>query len=72
MLPHFVGQPIVNTAYLTENLGLNKVTASRTLDLLTEHGVLDERTGQRRNRIWQHRGILDVLGSCAEGIRRGL
>ena len=72
VLPHLVGQPIVNTAYLTENLGLNKVTASRTLDLLTERGVLNERTGKRRNRVWQHSGILDVLDSYAEGIRRGL
>lgn len=72
VLPHLVGQPIVNTAYLTENLGLNKVTALRTLDLLTERGVLHERTGKRRNRMWQHSGILDVLDSYAEGIRRGL
>ncbi len=70
VLPHLVAQPIVNTTYLIKTLGLNKVTASRTLDLLTERGVLNERTGRRRNRVWQHSGILDVLDSYAEEIRR--
>lgn len=70
VLPHLVAQPIVNTAYLTEELGLNKVTASRTLDLLAERDVLNERTGRRRNRVWQHSGILNVLDTYAGEIRR--
>jgi Fic family protein len=70
VLPRLVGQPVVTTAYLVETLGLNKVTAGRTLDLLTARGVLSERTGMRRNRIWQHTGILDVLDEYAHSIRR--
>ena len=71
VLPRLVGQPIVNARYLKGELGLNDVTAKRTLDLLTERGVLTERTGLRRNRVWQHSGILDVLDDYANGIRRG-
>ena len=71
MVPHLVGQPVVNTAYLVEHLGLNKTTATRTLGLLTDRGILTEGTGRRRNRVWQHEGVLDVLDDYAESIRRG-
>lgn len=71
VVPHLVGQPVVNTAYLVEHLGLNKTTATRTLGLLTDRGILTEGTGRRRNRVWQHEGVLDVLDDYAESIRRG-
>lgn len=70
VLPRLIGQPIVNAKYLTTQLGMNDVTAQRTLDLLTERGVLRERTGLRRNRVWQHGGILEALDDYAENIRR--
>lgn len=71
VLPRLVSQPIVNSRYLTSHLGLNEVTAQRALQQLTEAGVLEERTGQRRNRVWQHSGMLTVLDDYAEGLRRG-
>jgi hypothetical protein len=70
VLPRLVGQPIVNARYLTAELAMNDVTAQRTLELLADRQVLVERTGLRRNRIWQHTGILDVLDNYAPTIRR--
>jgi len=70
VLPRLVGQPVVNAKYLTSELAMNDVTAQRTLELLTSRQVLTERTGLRRNRVWQHTGILDVLDNYASMIRR--
>ncbi|MCA2215611.1 Fic family protein [Jidongwangia harbinensis] len=70
VLPTLVGQPVVNAKYLTSTLAMNEVTAQRTLDLLAERKILAERTGLRRNRIWQHTGILDALDNYASMVRR--
>jgi Fic family protein len=70
VLPRLVGQPVVNAKYLTTELGMNEVTAQRALELLVSRQVLTERTGLRRNRIWQHTGILTVLDNYAATIRR--
>ncbi|MEV7608504.1 Fic family protein [Microbacterium sp. NPDC089320] len=70
ILPALVGQPAVNTKYLMSALGLGEMAALRALDTLTDRGVLAETTGQGRNRVWQHRGIFDVLDGYAEQIRR--
>jgi DNA-binding transcriptional MocR family regulator len=69
-LPLLIGQPVVNAKFLKAQLGLNDVTVQRALELLTERGVLVERTGLRRNRVWQHPGILSVLDDFAADIRR--
>lgn len=71
LLPLLVGQPVVNTRYVAQALGTNDVTAQRAIDALVERGVVTERTGFRRNRVWQHVGMLDVLDAYAEAIRRG-
>lgn len=42
-------------------LGLGPMTALRALDSLTERDVLTATTGNSGGRIWQHRGILNVL-----------
>jgi Fic family protein len=70
VLPRLVGQPVINAKYLTSELAMNDVTAQRTLELLTNRQVLAERTGLRRNRVWQHTGILNVLDNYASMIRR--
>lgn len=70
VLPTLIGQPVVNARYLQNTLGLSEMTALRALAALAERGVLVERTGRARNRIWQHPGILDVLDSYAAAIRR--
>ena len=43
-------------------------TNVRMVDL--DRGVLTESTGKSRNRVWQHRGIFEVLDGYAEKIRR--
>ncbi len=71
VLPHLVAHPVLNAATLTRALGLADNTVQRALAQLTRTGVLTERTGARRNRIWQHSGVLDVLDLHAQGLRRG-
>jgi len=70
VLPRLIGQPIVNLGYLRETLDMQPTTALRALDTLTERGVLVERTGASRNRVWEHRGVLSALDGYAERIRR--
>lgn len=70
VLPILVAHPVVNAAFLQERLSLSGVTAQRALAQLAEAGVLTERTGRRRGRVWQHRGIIDVLDGYAASLRR--
>lgn len=70
VLPHLVAHPVLNSRLLTDVLDLPDNTAHRALARLTEAGVLTERTGGRRNRVWQHAGILEVLDLYAQGLRR--
>lgn len=70
LLPALIGQPAVNTAYVTDVLGFGEMTALRALDALAERGVLVETTARGRNRVWQHPGILRVLDGYAAQIRR--
>ena len=43
---------------------------ARTLTQLADAGVVRERTGMRRNRVWQHDGVLAVLDLFAQAIHR--
>lgn len=70
VLPHLVAHPVVNARYLTAHLGMNDTTAQRALAQLGDAGVLSERTGGQRNRVWVHAGILTVLDTYAAGLRR--
>ncbi|MBW3091477.1 MarR family transcriptional regulator [Bifidobacterium sp. 82T10] len=70
-MPQLIAQPIVTTEYLCDSLGLSKPQAERAVKRLEEAGVLTRRGGARRNVIWEHRRILDVLDEYAAGLRRG-
>lgn len=70
VLPALIAQPVVNGRYLQDRLGMNPVAAQRSLDQLARAGVLVERTGMRRNRVWQHPGVVSVLDDFAAGLRR--
>lgn len=70
ILPALVGQPAVNMKYLKRELGFGEMAALRALDTLTKRGVLTETTGKARSRVWQHRGIFEVLDAYAAEIRR--
>lgn len=71
VLPHLISNPVVNSRLLKQRLGMNDVAAQRALATLTDRGVLREGTGQARNRVWIHDGIVDVLEDYAAAIRRG-
>ncbi|WP_166980006.1 Fic family protein [Paramicrobacterium fandaimingii] len=70
VLPLLIGQPIVNTKYLMNALHVSDMSILRALSVLTERGIVVERTGQSRNRVWQHNGILGVLDEYANDARR--
>lgn len=70
VLPHLIAQPVVNTSYLQEKLGMNAMSAGRALAQLTQSGVLTEATGHRRNRVWQQSEILSILDEYAARIGR--
>lgn len=70
VLPHLVAHPVVNAALIKDVLGTSDMTAQRALTQLTHAGVLEERTGKKRSRVWQHSGILGVLDSYAQAIHR--
>lgn len=70
VVPLLVGQPVVNVGFVRERLGLDERSAFRAVDTLVSAGVLTERTGKSRNRVYQHAGILAVLDNFAEDIRR--
>lgn len=70
VLPWLIQQPVVNTDFLIDTVGLTPNTARRSMEVLVERGILSEGSGARRNRVWTHRGILDVLDEYAEQIRR--
>ncbi len=71
VLPHLVAHPVINANVLIERLGMNGAGAQRALSQLVDAGVLGERTGLRRNRVYQHAGIIEVLDVYAQGLRRG-
>ncbi|MCH9276194.1 Fic family protein [Bifidobacterium amazonense] len=70
VLPLLIEQPIINREYLTVKLGLTQKTADRAIDTLTKYGVLTEIMGGRRNAVWAHQGILQVLDDYAAQLRR--
>jgi Fic family protein len=71
VLPMLIAQPVINVAFLKSHLGMNEMTAARALDQLAARGVLHERTGRRRKRVWHHAGILGELDAYAADVRRG-
>lgn len=70
VVPELVAHPVVTSRFLVDRLGMNPVTAQRALAQLTEAGVLAERSGRQRNRVWVHDGVLTVLDAYAARIRR--
>ena len=71
VLPHVVAHPVLNARLLVDQIGMNDTAAQRALGQLADAGVLEERTGLRRNRVWQHPGVLGVLDAYAQRLRRG-
>lgn len=70
ILPLLVAQPVVNTRYLKGALGLTDAAVLRALETLGERNILKEKSGLRRNRVWQHTGILKILDEYAKQVQR--
>ena len=70
VLPNLIAQPIINTRYLRESLGLTKAQAERAIRTLAERGIVMARSGKRRDVVYEHRGILDVLDEYAAALRK--
>lgn len=70
VLPHLIAHPVINSRYLQDQLQLTAPTAQRALVQLVEAGVLAERTGLKRDRIWQQGGILKILDAYAASLTR--
>lgn len=70
VLPHLIAHPIINATFLQQRLDFNEVTAQRALAQLVEHGVVQQRSGLKRNRVYHHTGILAVLDTYAQQLRR--
>ena len=66
-----IGQPVLNTAYASRELGISTVAAQRAIDRLEDAGILTRTDkNERRNRVWQSREILNVLDEFAADVRR--
>lgn len=70
LIPHFIAQPVVNAKHVQTALGVGEMATLRALDTLSDRGVLRERTGRSRGRVWEHPGVIGVLDEYAETIRR--
>lgn len=70
IVPLLIGQPVVTAAYIQEHLGQSDRAAFRAIDTLVSHGVLQERAGAARGRVYAHRGMLEILEVFAASARR--
>lgn len=61
LLDYLFRQPVLNIRMAEAHLGTSFVTASSTMALLVEKGVLRESTGQKRNRLYRFDGLLDLF-----------
>ncbi|MDO7882578.1 Fic family protein [Protaetiibacter sp. WY-16] len=69
-VPLLVGQPVLTVRFLQDALQLPERAAFRAIETLVERGVLEDRSGRARGRVYQHPGILAVLDDYAAGLRR--
>lgn len=70
VLPLLVANPVVTSGFVQAQLGVSARAALAALDLLEARGVVTERTGLKRNRVWQHDGILALLDGYAEQLQK--
>ena len=56
-------RPIVSLSFVTKELNLNKQTANVIISKLLEEKILEEITGQQRNRLFAYKDYLDILKS---------
>jgi Fic family protein len=71
ILPYLIEQPIINPEYLMKRVELPRARARQALNTLESKGVLSTNEGGRRNKVWEHQGILAVLDAYGQQLRRG-
>lgn len=64
-------RPVINTALLTEQLGIDSKHARRYLDPLSEAGIILETSAGPRSRVWRSPEVIAALDAFAERARRG-
>lgn len=69
VLPHLVAQPVVDARHLQDHFTMSAATAQLALAQLAAAGVLVERIGPGRDRVWQHDGVLTALEAYAASLR---
>lgn len=70
LIPALIGQPVINIKFARQALDTNDMTAQRAIAALVDAGVLTERSGLRRNRVYQQEGVLEALDGFARRIYR--
>jgi Fic family protein len=64
-------RPVINTALLTEELGIESKHARRYLEPLSEAGIIIETSSGPRSRVWRSPEVIAALDAFAERARRG-
>lgn len=64
-------RPVINTALLTEELGIESKHARRYLVPLSEAGIILETSSGPRSRVWRSPEVIAALDTFAERARRG-
>ena len=64
-------RPVINTALLTEELGIESKHARRYLERLSEAGIIIETSSGPRSRVWRSPEVIAALDAFAERARRG-
>ena len=54
-------QPVITIKYASARLGATPTTVGRLLDQMVSMRIIDEITGQRRNRVYRYSPFLDIL-----------
>ena len=61
MLDLLAEQPVITIKYASARLGATPTTVGRLLDRMVLMKIVDEITGQRRNRVYRYSPFLDIL-----------
>ena len=61
MLDLLAEQPVITIKYASARLGATPTTVGRLLDRMVLRKIVDEITGQRRNRVYRYSPFLDIL-----------
>lgn len=65
LLDLLYSQPIINVAWVQEQLGVAKATAHHLVSRLESLGILRETTGYRRNRVFRYDEYMEVFESIS-------